>query len=226
MTDPQFKIRIVFPLLLLVLASPCFDVPQSLAQDSVDSQIDRVLRGLRPPVTIKNRTEGRWTLAERMAALHVPGASIAIIEGGRVIWAGGFGVKEFGTRDSVTTSTLFQAQSISKPVSATAMLRLVEAGQLSLDEDVNSYLKSWKVPENNFTNQAKVTLRRIVSHNAGVTVGGFGGYRLGDSIPALPQILNGEKPANSAPIRVDAVPGSIFRYSGGGFLVMQQLLID
>lgn len=226
MTDPQFKIRIVFPLLLLVLASPCFDVPQSLAQDSVDSQIDRVLRGLRPPVTIKNRTEVRWTLAERMAALHVPGASIAIIEGGRVIWAGGFGVKEFGTRDSVTTSTLFQAQSISKPVSATAMLRLVEAGQLSLDEDVNSYLKSWKVPENNFTNQAKVTLRRIVSHNAGVTVGGFGGYRLGDSIPALPQILNGEKPANSAPIRVDAVPGSISRYSGGGFLVMQQLLID
>src|SRR5437667_1558287 len=149
MTHPKFKIRIDFlPLLLLVLASLCFDVPQSLAQDSVHSQIDRVLRGLRPLVTIKNRTEVRWTLAERMAALHVPGASIAIIEGGRVIWAGGFGVKEFGTRDSVTTSTLFQAQSISKPVSATAMLRLVEAGQLSLDEDVNSYLKSWKVPEN------------------------------------------------------------------------------
>jgi CubicO group peptidase (beta-lactamase class C family) len=126
----------------------------------------------------------------------------------------------------VTTSTLFEAQSISKPVAATATLRLVEADRLSLDEDVNGHLRSWKVPENRFNAQERVTLRRILSHSAGLTVGGFGGYRLGDSIPSLLQILNGEKPANNSPIRVDTIPGSISRYSGGGFLVMQQLLID
>jgi len=223
----KFKVRIIGrPLLLLALALRLFEFPQALAQNSVNGHIDRIFHGLRPPVTIKDRPPVYWTLAERMAALHVPGVSIAIIDEGRVIWAGGFGIKERGTTAPVTTSTLFQAQSISKPVAATAMLRLVETGQLSLDEDVNGYLKSWKVPTNSFNSQEKVTLRRIVSHSAGLTVGGFGGYRLGDPIPTLLQILNGEKPANSPPIRVDTVPGSISRYSGGGYLVMQQLLID
>ncbi len=165
-------------------------------------------------------------MAGRMAVHHVPGASIAVIDGGRVVWARGFGVKEAGTADSVTTATLFQAQSISKPVAATATLVLADAGQLSLDEDVNTYLKSWRVPENSLQAQERVTLRRILSHSAGFTVGGFDGYRLGDSIPSLLQVLNGEAPANSPPIRVDAIPGSISRYSGGGVLVMQQLLMD
>lgn len=106
------------------------------------------------------------------------------------------------------------------------MLCLVEDGQLSLDEDVNEYLKSWQVPQNHFTKSEKVTLRRIVSHSAGLTVGGFGGYRVGDTIPSLTQILNGEKPANSPPVRVDTIPGSLSRYSGGGFMVMQQAMID
>jgi CubicO group peptidase (beta-lactamase class C family) len=161
-----------------------------------------------------------------MAALDVPGVSLAVIDSGRVVWARGFGVKAQGTGDSVTAATLFQAQSISKPVAATAMLRLVEAGTLSLDRNVNTYLKSWKLPENRFTAHEHVTLRRIVSHSAGITVGGFPGYTLFDSIPTLVQVLNGEQPANTPPVRVDTFPGAIWRYSGGGLLVMQQLLID
>src|SRR6185436_16803934 len=105
-----------------------------------------------------------WTLAERMTAFHIPGVSIAVIDSGRVVWARGFGVKEAGSADSVGAETLFQAQSISKPVAAMAMLRLVEAGKLSLDADVNDYLRSWKLPDNRFTLREKVTLRRIVSH--------------------------------------------------------------
>src|ERR1041385_6147697 len=104
-----------------------------------------------------------------MAAHHVPGVSIAVIDSGRIVWARAFGVKEAGTADSVTSQTLFQAASISKPVAATAMLRLVEQGKLSLDENVNDYLKSWKLPVNKYTAREKVTLRRIVSHNAGLT---------------------------------------------------------
>jgi CubicO group peptidase (beta-lactamase class C family) len=212
--------------LLCALAFSAAEIPQSFAQNPADDRVDRVLHGLRPQVAIKGRPAVRWTMAERMAVRHIPGASIAIIDSGRVVWAGGFGVKETGITDSVTISTLFQAQSISKPIAATATLRLVDAGKLSLDEDVNTYLKSWKVPENQLQLQEKVTLRRILSHSAGLTVGGFAGYRSGDSIPTLLQILNGEKPANNPPIRVDTVPGSISRYSGGGAVVMQQLLID
>jgi len=135
-------------------------------------------------------------------------------------------VKESGKSDSVTPATLFQAASISKPVAATAMLRLVERGTLNLDTNVNRYLTSWKVPDNKFTATAKVTLRRIVSHTAGLTVHGFPGYATTDPVPTVVQVLDGVKPANTPPVRVDTTPGSIERYSGGGTTVMQQLLVD
>ena len=221
------RIHLTCQIVLLAFVSMViFETSMSVPQKSSDAQVSRVLHGLRPPVAIKGRPTVRWTLAERMAALHVPGVSIAVIDSGQLAWSRGFGVNEGETSDSVTNETLFQAQSISKPVAATALLRLVEMGRLSLDEDVNTYLRSWRLPENRFTQKEKVTLRRILSHSAGITVGGFGGYTMGDSIPILRQILNGEKPANSPPIRVDTLPGAIWRYSGGGFLVMQQVLID
>jgi CubicO group peptidase (beta-lactamase class C family) len=91
---------------------------------------------------------------------------------------------------------------------------------------VNDYLKSWKVPDNDFTREQKVTLRRILSHSAGLTVHGFPGYELGAPVPTLVQVLNGDKPANTEPIRVDTVPGTKWRYAGGGYTVMQQMLID
>ena len=190
------------------------------------ARIDRVLRGLRPSVEVADRPPVRWTLAERMAHHEVPGVSIAVIENGRVAWARGVGVKEAGKNDSITETTLFQAASISKPVAATAMLRLVERGTLHLDTNVNRYLTSWKVPDNRFTATEKVTLRRIVSHSAGLTVHGFPGYAVTDSIPTVVQVLNGTKPANTAAVRVDTTPGAIWRYSGGGTTVMQQLLVD
>jgi len=193
---------------------------------SSDIRIDRVLHGLRPLIAIKDMPPVRWNLSERMEYYHVPGASLAIIDSGQIVWTGGFGVKKSGTADPVNTSTLFQAASISKPIAATAVLRLVDAGKISLDEDVNNYLKSWKIPENNYTVQDKVTLRRILSHCAGLTVHGFPGYSPGKSVPTLQQILDGQKPANTSAIRVDTLPGLQWRYSGGGFTVMQQLLID
>jgi CubicO group peptidase (beta-lactamase class C family) len=190
------------------------------------SRVERVVGGLLPSVEVVNRPPVRWTLGERMAHYSVPGVSVAVIEGGRIAWARGFGVKEAGTGDSVTPTTRFQAASISKPVAATAMLRLVERGTLDLDVDVNQYLKSWQVPQNRFTATEKVTLRRLVSHSAGLTVHGFPGYRTTAPMPTVVQILDGVKPANTAPVRVDTTPGAIERYSGGGTTVMQQLLVD
>ncbi|MFL6303797.1 MAG: serine hydrolase [Candidatus Sulfotelmatobacter sp.] len=200
--------------------------PQVNHQQSEDARIERVLSGLRPPVAIKGQPPDRWALAEGMAQSHVPGISIAVIDNGQIAWARGFGVIEAGRTDPVTTSTLFEAQSISKAVTATATLVLINSRRLSLDKSPNVYLKSWKVPYNEYQAQEKVTLRRILSHCSGLTVGGFAGYRVGEPLPSLLQILNGEKPANNPPIRVDFVPGSRFRYSGGGAEVMQQLLID
>ena len=162
----------------------------------------------------------------QMAQRHIRGLSLAIIKDGKIAVARAYGVLDDSSKAPVSTTTLFQAGSISKPVSALGALHLVEAGTLSLDADVNTKLTSWKVPDNQFTSTEKVTLRRLLSHNAGLTVHGFPGYDVSARIPTLVQVLDGTPPANTAPIRVDTTPGAIWRYSGGGFTIMQQMVID
>ncbi|HZN12164.1 MAG TPA: serine hydrolase domain-containing protein, partial [Blastocatellia bacterium] len=125
----------------------------------------RVENGLLPAVLIKGRP-GEMKLADRMRHYKVPGVSVAVIDGGRVEWARGYGLLEAGGAAPVTPETRFQAASISKPVAAMGALALVEQGKLDLDEDVNRKLVSWKVPENELTKEKKVTLRGLLSHGA------------------------------------------------------------
>lgn len=192
----------------------------------VQDRVDRIEHGLLPPVVVKGESTPGMNIADRMAFYKVPGVSIAVIDHGRIDWTAGLGFADVASQRRVTPSTRFQAASISKSVAATAALHLVEEGKIDLDRNVNDYLKSWKVPDNDFTREQKVTLRRILSHSAGITVHGFPGYEVGKPVPTLVQVLNGEKPANTEPIRVDTVPGTKWRYSGGGYTVMQQMLID
>jgi CubicO group peptidase (beta-lactamase class C family) len=166
------------------------------------------------------------SLQKLMELYRVPGFSIAVIDDFQIAWTKAYGITDAASDKPVTTKTLFQAGSISKPVAATGGLLLVERGKLSLDEDVNLKLETWKVPENEFTKNEKVTLRRLMSHTAGLTVHGFPGYDVDEPMPTLVQILNGEKPANTEAIRVDTVPGTLERYSGGGITIEQQLMMD
>jgi CubicO group peptidase (beta-lactamase class C family) len=215
------------PLLLAALITVASAPARPQTDPSViQAHTARVESGLLPPILVAGRPRPVLTLAGRMAELKVPGVSVAVINNGVVEWAKGYGVAEAGTATAVTPRMLFQAASISKPVAAMAALRLVEQKRLALDEDVNLKLTSWKVPENEFTKIEKVTLRRLLSHTAGLTVHGFGGYAAGDPVPTLVQVLDGAKPANSDPIRVAAAPGQKMSYSGGGFTVAQQLMID
>ena len=165
-------------------------------------------------------------VAAQMAQRRIAGLSLAIIQDGRVVDARAYGVTELGGSQPVTTSTLFQAGSISKPVAAMGALRLVEQGRLPLETDVNATLKSWKVPTNEFTAVKPVTLRGLLSHTAGLTVHGFPGYAVDGPMPTVVQVLDGAPPTNTAPIRVDVAPGSLWRYSGGGYTVMQQMVVD
>jgi CubicO group peptidase (beta-lactamase class C family) len=168
----------------------------------------------------------RLTIVDRMEHYHVPGVSIAVISDFQIEWTKGFGVQEAGAGKPVTARTLFQPASVGKTMTAVAALHFVEAGLLRLDENVNDRLTSWKVPENEFTTNEKVTLRRLLTHSAGVTVRGFEGFARGAELPTLRQILDGQPPANTPPIRVNSVPGTEVRYSGGGFMIVQQLLED
>lgn len=194
--------------------------------ENVEERIERVKKGLEPIDLGKNKTPVALDLAGLMKLCNDPGLSVAVIEEYKIAWVKAYGTTELGGTAPVTTRTLFQAGSISKPVAATGMLALVQEGKLSLDEDVNAKLKTWKVPENEFTKEQKVTLRRLASHTAGLTVHGFPGYDVEDKLPTLVQVFNGEKPANTAPIRVDFVPGTKERYSGGGVTIEQQVMMD
>jgi CubicO group peptidase (beta-lactamase class C family) len=202
-------------------------VAQTAPTPSAETQrhIERVEAGLVPPVIIKGDAHAAHTLQERMAAMHVPGVSIAVIHHGEIEWAQGFGVMKVGGAP-VTAETIFQAGSISKPVAALAALKLVEQGKLSLDADVNTELKSWKLPYGPEAKGKVVTLRELLTHTGGTTVHGFPGYAAGEPVPTLVQVLNGEKPANTPAIRVETEPGTKWNYSGGGITIMQLMMID
>jgi CubicO group peptidase (beta-lactamase class C family) len=194
-----------------------------LGSDDIEQRVQRVVNGLRPAVVMPDQAP--MNLAARMSELNVPGVSVAVLHDGMIQWARGFGSVAIGG-PPVVPDTLFQAGSISKPVSAVAALMLVQAGKLDLDADVNLVLKSWKLPANSYTDDSKVTLRRLLNHSAGISVHGFPGYAVDKPVPSLIDVLNGTPPANTAPIVVDHRPGERFQYSGGGYTIMQQLLID
>jgi len=201
----KIQIAVLFAVVLCLVLSG----QRITEEDELGARIQRVESRLvpGPGIVIKDHPIPETTITDRMEAYRVPGVSIAVINNHRIEWAKGYGVKGREENEPVTPVTLFQAASISKPVAATAALHYVEKGLLDLHEDVNQKLKSWKVPENEFTQDKKVTLRGILSHTAGLTVHGFPGYRFDKHDPSLAQILDGEKPANTAAIRVDITPG-------------------
>ncbi len=215
--------RSVLPntLLLIVLVMPAC----VCAAGVITERIRSVENGLMPKAEPGQQVQPAG-ITERMVFYKVPAVSIAMINNGRIEWAKGYGVTEAGGAHPVTEDTLFQAASISKPVTALAVMQFVQKGTLNLDEDVNRTLRSWRVPENEFTRHQRVTLRRLLSHTAGLNNSGFPGYASDAQVPTLLQVLNGERPSNTAPMQVQCTPGTEDRYSGGGYVVTQQLLMD
>jgi CubicO group peptidase (beta-lactamase class C family) len=192
-------------LLLLVLALPVSIFPQT----DLPARIQRVEKGLLPAILVTGNTP--WTIQERMKHHKSPGVSVAVINDFKIEWAKTYGVTDIETREPVSERTLFQAGSISKPVAAMVALKKVEQGKISLDENINDKLTSWKLPDNEFTAKQKVTLAHLLSHSAGLTVHGFPGYEVGSPLPSLPQVLNGTEPANTPAVRVNMEPGTKLR---------------
>jgi CubicO group peptidase (beta-lactamase class C family) len=208
-------------LLILVLASLTFSC-KTENTDKLLADIQAIENGLLPPVRVMGDSTVSYNLQERMAHYNVPGVSLAIVENGEIKWAKGYGIANSENGSEVGTTTLFQAASISKPIAALAVLKMVEAGLVDLDEDVNLYLKDWKIPESNFTQEKKVTLRGLLTHTAGITVHGFPGYATSDKFPSITEVLNGN--GNTAKVYVDTIPGSIWRYSGGGYTIIEKVI--
>jgi CubicO group peptidase (beta-lactamase class C family) len=167
------------------------------------------------------------TLQQLMERFHVPGVSVAVIRDFEIHWAKGYGVADVESGARVDADALFQAASISKPVTAMAALRAVQDGRFSLDADINTILKSWKLPAGEFTRRQPVTPRALMSHTSGLGDGfGFPGYHPSAARPTIVEILNGSKPSNVGPVLMEREPFSAAKYSGGGVTLMQLALMD
>jgi len=204
----------------------------SFAQDQQNSDstftedtIQMVENNLSGDVVIKD-SANTWNIEDRMKSKGINGVSIAIIRDYKIAWAKGYGLADKDANTPVTTQTLFQAASLSKSLNAVGVLKLAQDKKIDLYTDINQYLKSWKFPYDTVSHGKKITIANLLSHTAGLTVHGFGGYQPGDSIPTLEQILDGKRPANSEAIRSMFEPGLRSEYSGGGTTISQQIVMD
>lgn len=162
------------------------------------------------------------TVPGHLDEFGVPGAAVALIEGGDVVFVQGYGYADAANRQPVTAQTGFNVASISKPVTAWGIMRLVERGKLELDAPVERYLTRWQFPPSEF-DASHVTVRRLLSHTAGLSVTGYSGWSPGDELPTLEESLNGAT-NGSGDVRLILAPGTQWRYSGGGYTVMQLLV--
>jgi CubicO group peptidase (beta-lactamase class C family) len=166
----------------------------------------------------------KWSLKERMAFYNVNAVSIAVIKDYKIEWTKAYGYADVSEKKSATTQTLFQAASISKSINSLGILKLVEEGKLGLDDDINNYLKDWKFPYDSVSKGKKISIANLLSHKAGLSTSGFGGYAKGESLPTTIETLDGLKPSNSGAVRSIFEPGLKFQYSGGGTTITQLIL--
>ena len=186
-----------------------FSIPLVSAAESA-SDNSSWENNLRPAIVETGQPIPHWSLEERMAYYHIPGVAVAVLRHGKVWQVKGYGLREAGTNDKVDGDTLFSAGSISKVATAVTILRMVQAGKLDLDRNIDTYLTSWRVPATRDTPHPDVTLRMLMSHTSGFNVGGFpdfmlpspeGGVPLLHKSPSSPHTRLDPRRALSSPIR-------------------------
>ncbi len=161
------------------------------------------------------------------AQYNIPGIGMVVIQDFIPHWFRFFGTRvNDPTKENlnVNRETLFEAASATKTIVTVLALNLVEKGVLELDTDVNNHLKSWKIPDNEFTINEKVTLRRLLTHTAGINRPDSMYSQEESSSPTLLNVLNGESPATNDAVKVEFVPGSNYQYSNLAFDIIQQLI--
>lgn len=216
---------------MLFLFAPHLSFAQQADSDDalIDPQIAKALASGLRPTYVDTAKPIATALEARMRELSVPGVAIAVLRKGEVVHAAGYGLRASGETDKVNADTLFNVGSISKVVTAALTLQLVAENRLTLDGDVNAYLKSWQLPMQLPDGKAvrtPVTLRMLLSHTAGTGVHGFADFEPDEKLPTLQQTLDGTGPAKNPPVRLQHAPGQTSDYSGGGTTIVQQVLED
>ena len=215
------SLRAITALAMLTIALPATSTAQSRAVREHMAAIEGAQSSAGP------NGLGELTIGELMERFNVPGVSVAVIHDFEIHWAKGYGIADIETGAPVDTETMFQAASISKPVAAMGVLRAVQDGLFTLDDDINDILTSWTLDGGAFTRDRPVTPRTLTSHTSGLGDGfGFPGYDPSDPIPTVVQVLDGHELSNVGALFMERPPMSLMEYSGGGATLMQQALSD
>lgn len=164
-------------------------------------------------------------IPQYMSKFNIGGVAVGVVENGKVVYLQGYGYSDSEKMVPITENTVFQAASISKSVTAWGVMNLVEQGKLELDVPIIKYLKRWKLPVSEF-NADGVTLRRLLSHTAGINNvgGGYAGFLSEETLQTLEDSLVSAKDANEEGIRIVYQPGTQHSYSGGGYTILQLLI--
>ncbi|WP_370000175.1 serine hydrolase domain-containing protein [Winogradskyella sp.] len=217
-------------LIALIILSACKEKKKKVTtstdvnKDSI-AQIECIEKNLVPVHYLKGM-DHKKSIPQIMREDDIAGVSIAFFDNGKISWQKTYGYSNLSDSIKVTPNTVFNGASLSKPVTALAALNLVEKGVLSLNADVNKYLEGWKIPENEFTEQEKVTLKRLIGHRAGFERYVQSSYFPNEEFPTITQMLTGEKPSVDPPVSVVYVPGQKQVYSNPGYSVIEKLIED
>ncbi|MFC2160951.1 serine hydrolase domain-containing protein [Acidobacteriota bacterium] len=206
--------------ILILLFSGC-DASKTLTKERKKI----IENGLLKSIVFEGENPEKMKLSERMAYYKVPGVSISVIDNFKIEWAKGYGVTQTNSQNPVTFETIFQATSISQAVTASGVLALASQRKMGLDININDFLQSWKIPDNQFTQKDKVTIRRLLSRNSGLVPLEYEGVESIEDKGSLQQILNGEKTENP-PVYIANIPGTELEFSEAGYAILENLIQD
>jgi CubicO group peptidase (beta-lactamase class C family) len=199
--------------LIIFLLVPLWSLSQT-----VEERISKVGNNLRSWVRLDSNRS--FNLFTRMQETGVNGLTIAVIDNYKIDWVRSYGMADTAEKLPVNNSTLFQSASIGKSIHGMAIVKLAAAGKLDLNRDINRYLRRYRYAG------PTISLEQVLSHTAGLSVHGFDGYKTGDTIPTLLQVIAGKPPANNPPVVSQHAPATRFQYSGGGYELSELLLED
>ncbi len=173
--------------------------------------------------SVETLAEAIKSAAPNTLARHrVPGVGVAFVHDGELAWAGGFGIADTQSGRPATADTTFEIASLTKPVTAWAVLKLAEEGRIELDEPIETYHVGWELPPSEH-DHSKVTPRAILAHAAGLSKGGDSGVEPGDKVPTLIKAANGATMDYGA-VRVSRVPGAAYHYSSKGYVLLEMAI--
>jgi len=177
------------------------------------------------PQTPTLETSDSNSLHDILLQFGVAALSIAVIYDFRIHWVKAYGTANLIEGAKASTDTLFQAASLSKPVTAMAVMKAIEQGHFGLYDDVRDLLADWPILESAAVAAEPITPLMLMSHSAGLGDGyGYPGYAPSSELPTLDQILRGKPPCNVAAVARERPPMSAAKYSGASYSLLQKLL--